>query len=426
MKSILLIISTLLLSLPLYADKPGLFYKTSHLSVVKADNEIHVSFRLKTNKKATKRNDILTLIPTLRDSIHREELSPVYVSGRKGDIIRYRKEKSRDSHKNIWSFKTKNNNEIQYFVIIPYASWMEKATLSMDILYETCCKTIVYPPEILLDQLQIQNNFRPWFSIASIEQAFLHTGSELCKWEFEVYPQINFEQGKWNIDPAYMNNMISLDDINDALHEIIANKNNHISCIEIIGLSSPEGNTLFNSELGEKRAIALKDYLRNEFPELSNKSFLLLNGHENWNGLRELVSESEMPQKQDILYMLNSISPDNGLKEKLKSYQDGYAYMYMVHNYFPRLRNACSLSVFYLTENLSERADFEKVKSYLQDNNYEACLPILERRKGNPELWNLIGVCYLMTNNTKMAEYYFTKAIENGSENAKLNLKYLK
>lgn len=429
MKSITLLILSLFITFFASAQKSNIYFNTSHISAVKIENELHVSFRLKVNKKATKRNEYLTLIPTLRDSIHREELYPIYISGKKGELIRYRKQlnfpteiKSNLSEK----FKAKNNEEIQYFISVPYESWMTKSSLAMDIIYESCCKTVVYPSEPMIQTLNLNKHILPYYSFSEIDSAIQSEGVELKKWVFSSFPQIDFEQGQWNINPIYMENLISLNQIKKAIESIQSNHLNNIHCIEIIGLSSPEGNTKLNSELGEKRAIALKDYIQAEFPELKNNSFMLLNGHENWKGLEELILSSEMPQKKDILAMLKNIHPDDGLKDKLKSYQNGYAYMYMVHNYFPRLRNACSLSIFYTTSANPGIDDLEKIKNYLKAHQYNACLSVLEKYKTNRAFWNIIGICYMMTDNRDKAINYFQKAINAGSKEAVLNIEYIK
>ncbi|MGL5920138.1 MAG: tetratricopeptide repeat protein [Bacteroidales bacterium] len=132
-----------------------------------------------------------------------------------------------------------------------------------------------------------------------------------------------------------------------------------------------------------------------------------------------------MPQKMDLLYILDNTKSQDELKYRLKNYQGGYAYMYLLHNYFPLLRNACSLSIYYTTPLFNYNKNIENGLSLMKDKKYAKALSLLISEKENPLIWNNLGICFMMTNNWEEAKKYFQKAIKTGSADALFNLEMI-
>lgn len=401
-------------------------YITSDVSAIKTGDELRISFRIHFNKKATKQGYKLIITPTIQDCDLRNNLTEIEVLDRKAEIIDYRKKLSKskkDKPGKKLIFRAVNGDDIQYYTSIPFESWMSKSSLTLNAFFQGCCKTNILKTDTLLTALNLTRHLSPRFSQCDMIPIAQVQGEELKKWSFNnETPQINFIQGQTEIEPDYLNNNESLAEINHAIREIARDPNNIFRIIEISGFSSPEGNSEYNSELSANRAISLKKYIQQQIPDLHDDNFRLVNGHENWAELREYVEKSKMPQKKDILNIIDNTRPDEGLKEKLMNYQNGYAYMYMVHNFFPLLRNACSLSIFYISPECYSNENIENGIILLREKKYAEALPLLMKEKENPLLLNAIGICYMMTNNWEEAKKYFQKAIEKGSSDALINL----
>lgn len=404
-------------------------YKTSDVSVIKTGNELRISFRINFDKKATKQGYKLIITPTIQDCDLKCNLTDIEVLDRKAQIIDYRKELSKSKKNKTGKkliFKAVNGDDIQYYTTIPFESWMSKSFLSLNSFYQGCCKTDLLKADTLLTELNLTQHLSPRFSQCDMIPIAKIQGEELKKWSFDNgTPQISFIQGRTEIEPDYLDNIESLAEINHAIREIAKDPNNIFRIIEISGFSSPEGNSDYNSELSANRAISLKKYIQQQIPDLHDDNFILVNGHENWAELRQYVEKSKMPQKKDILTIINNTRPEEGLKEKLMNYQNGYAYMYMVHNFFPLLRNACSLSIFYISPECYSNENIENGIILLREKKYTEALSLLVKEKEDPLLWNAIGICYMMTNNWQEAKSYFQKAIEKGSSDALINLEMI-
>ena len=76
------------------------------------------------------------------------------------------------------------------------------------------------------------------------------------------------------------------------------------SGVEINGFASPEGGLELNTRLGQTRAERLKEYIQSQMPDLTSDDFILINGVENWDGLRRLVEASDMEYKEEVLRVL--------------------------------------------------------------------------------------------------------------------------
>lgn len=165
--------------------------------------------------------------------------------------------------------------------------------------------------------------------------------------DFVLYFRVN----KSLIDSTYMNNAAVLDQMN----RIIAEQNIvYIDSLIISAYASPEASSVYNKQLSERRANAVRDYFLKRF-SLLRPDIVHAYGHgENWNGLRQLAEEdSELPMQDEVLRIINSNLPEDARELKLKALQGGAVYRYIYNNFYPRLRLGASLNVM-LTESAPE------------------------------------------------------------------------
>ena len=156
--------------------------------------------------------------------------------------------------------------------------------------------------------------------------------------------EINFLQSESAIRNNFSNNIHALKLINDALSVINNNADFEIRKIVIGGSSSPEGNFKYNEMLAKKRAQALVEYL-SEFTPASKFDVISLG--EDWNGLKRMVQKSNMPYKNQILDIINNYTVEQGRKTKLKNLKNGVPYRYLLEQFYPKLRSASYIQVYY-------------------------------------------------------------------------------
>lgn len=146
------------------------------------------------------------------------------------------------------------------------------------------------------------------------------------------------------IDSSYMDNGPTL----GAFHVLLSNNTaaSLIDTVFITAYASPEGDKTHNIRLAEHRADAVKDYLSEKYPALDHQRILTDPQGENWAGLRSMIEEDDsVPDREEVLMILDYVKDLNRCKELLKRLNCGYAYTYIQDRILPRLRNATVCTV---------------------------------------------------------------------------------
>lgn len=179
--------------------------------------------------------------------------------------------------------------------------------------------------------------------------------------------------------------------------------------------------------------------------------FELYNGREDWEGLRRLVAASDMEYRQEVLEIIDAYTIEQQeRKAKLKQLADGKPYAYMLENFYPSLRNAGYLQVYYDIDRTASIATavtdeqgrttwvdpntprnigvtlINKAIKRMMDGDYDAALKELESQKENPAAFNYIGVCYMILGDYGQAESFLRKAEANGDPYAAVNLEHIR
>ena len=146
------------------------------------------------------------------------------------------------------------------------------------------------------------------------------------------------------IDSSYMDNGKTF----GAFHVLLSNNTaaSLIDTVFITAYASPEGDKTHNIRLAERRADAVKDYLSEKYPALDHQRILTDPQGENWAGLRSMIEEDDsVPDREEVLMILDYVKDLNRCKELLKRLNCGYAYTYIQDRILPRLRNATVCTV---------------------------------------------------------------------------------
>jgi Flp pilus assembly protein TadD len=160
-------------------------------------------------------------------------------------------------------------------------------------------------------------------------------------------------------------------------------------------------------------------------PHLEDEQFYIINGVENWDGLREMVVASDLKDKDKVLEIIDTESGE-ARKMALKRLNNGTTYRYMLKNFYPQLRKACYIAVYY--DELADvaAADINKANEMIRQNQPAEALEVLRNYEADSRAWNSLGAAMIMLERVDEAIYWFERAVEAGSEEAKENIKYLK
>lgn len=395
--------------------------------VVYNKQNVEVAFDVTSGEETVKNNTKMVLTPFLHNGTDTLWLDSFEIFG----SVKYKRERQEQALNGNKGWTLSSNQimegeDYSFTCSTPYQSWMNGATLSVDRRVLGCGCDCYDGVEDLAEGLKPYNP--PAQMLAEVESSVAHyqvvDSHKRLLFEGEdkqvIYP---VSQTKLYLDRY--NNEQTLNEIIAAIEDLEKCDEQQLHDIEIMGYASPEGTLKFNTELGEGRANTLREYILGQLPQLKEEQFNLINGVENWDGLRKMVAESDLKEKDAVLEIIDTKSGE-ARKNALKRLNNGTTYRYLLKNFYPQLRKACYIAVYYdeLADVASE--DINKANELIRNNNPAEALEILKKHEADSRAWNSIGASMLLLERTDEAIYWLERAIEAGSEEAKENLKYLK
>lgn len=150
--------------------------------------------------------------------------------------------------------------------------------------------------------------------------------------EFDVHYAIN----KANIVPSYSDNTEQIAELKEFMEQT-KDTTMHISAIHIVGYASPDGNMKQNDTLASKRAQSLYHYAVNTYHpqqqiDTNHKTF-------KWSDCVAVVEKSNVPQKEQVLAVLNSTKHTEQQKEAALRKMPA-AWKYLTASILPQMRYA--------------------------------------------------------------------------------------
>ena len=429
MKKNILLLLGILLTTSLMAQK----VQISNPNIREHSDQVTISFTAKLDKLSS--NEKLIVTPVLYNKGGEKELSSIVVAGRNRLI----------SDKRMgYPAGTKSTDSLSmpYSVTIPYENWMGEVSMRLNRTVEDCCNLqqlpiqgvfsnqlirydVILPPidsieaELTATQkLGLNNPFlRPMdeYSPASVNfDAPRAAGAQI----------IRFKQGKVVIDRNYLANKQALEVVKSVVDLVLQDPYASLGKVVLAGGSSPEGLATLNDRVSLQRVTALKQTLCDDV-DVQDDLFEIINLGEDWVGLRQMIASSTMAHKESVLDIIDTYSVQQGREVKLMKLKRGVPYKYMAKHFFPLLRNAGYIRVYY---NTKATPDFEQTNKAIGHYNikaYAAALDCLEDVKSTAITENIKGVCVMMAGDYSKAEQHYEKAIALGSEQAVINLQQL-
>lgn len=482
MKAIFNIIFILLLSAMAYGQRGEGQINVRGEKIAIEGDKLHIDLIIDVRTVKINSADALVLIPEVVSGNRSKELPRVVLNGKKRHKIFLREqamgiESYAGDIYNVFRPDT-DPAILDYSVVLPYESWMESASLRMR--QETCgCPG---EKKVLADNVLVNNLFGKEDKIEEVLTAAEPSAEETTLFVDFMEPRkeeikarseygeayLNFIVAKSDILYDYKDNARKLDQVQAFFKRAQDDKNIVLDGISIIGYASPEGTYDYNMDLSGRRATAFANWVQNRFRFPQNILTVDWRG-EDWEKLRDLVEDSYMSEKYQILNIIDNYSIFEGRETKLMNLNGGRTYNYLLENLFPQLRRTYyridytvrpftaeesreiikekpqQLSVFEMYEaahtyrrgsrefnNAMQKAaelfpedpaaKTNAAAVALQEGRLDEAEKLLSETVESPTKQNNLGVLYMLKGDTKKAKEAFTKALQGGISDARHNL----
>lgn len=442
MRYIILLSFWLLCSFGLSAQNTE-FIEPGDVSVHRVGDSVYVSLRLRVTDIGS--DNLVTLTPVLYKGVGGVRSLPAVLYGSRRAQMRLWK-KAKD--KSAVPVCHNSGDTVFYRDTFGYERWMNGSELRLDAVLRTCCRTMYLDPMPLASDVILftpAEEFRP--VLAGIAPA-VSDGDRLSeqnrfveRWlgkiadaaavvrRFEAgTPAIYFPVGETGIVPGYGENLRELERILSLLDQLASSKDTRIVKILVMGLSSPDGPSYQNEQVAEARARSLVDYLMVR-TGLDASCFEQYNGKEAWYELRRLVAAGDMAYRQEVLDVIDhtpvwDMQKKTGRIGQLQSLHGGKAYHYLKEHFFPKLRLAGYVRVYYESVPDTTAVVLNRAVFLARAGKYAEALEVAVS-VSDPRADNLIGVCYMMTGDTESARCCFERSAQSGSAAGADNLRQL-
>ncbi|WP_455773113.1 DUF3868 domain-containing protein [Porphyromonas asaccharolytica] len=255
-------------------------------------------------------------------------------------------------------------NSARYSYRMPLANYKTGGSLRLDLEVEDCCK--LYPvaskdyaiaPHILpapdtvrivqtvSDTVRIEapkplEIARPDLYASNV--SFIRPAKEEAKVRSQsLSVRITFEVAKAEVLPNFANNRAELTRVDREIRPLLTDHDSTYTVREasIYGYASPEGGYEYNRNLSESRAYGFRNYLERIYGMSRIPTFDVQGRGEDWEGLRKHIVESSLPERDEILRIIDreSLSYD-ARDQQLKRLRGGRTYKTLLGDIYPLLR----------------------------------------------------------------------------------------
>lgn len=370
-----------------------------------------VTFSVETEDNSIPKNRKEVILPYLYNGKDTLYLDPLEVFG-KNRFKRERQEYHIAGNKD-WEL---GNNQIMkgdsylYVAQAHLKRWMKPAQLGIKRQMVGCACEDEFPDE-MLGQFAFQE---PKQAARRIPEPTLIDASR--KWAIgDDEMEIIFKVSKIEIDSSVFNNEVTFGKILVAVDKIYSDPHFKVEKIQVAGYASPEGRPSFNKWLGENRAKALIDYIISHRPQygLTRDHFEMVNGDENWAGLKRLLRDSQIQEKDDVIAIIDDSSLSGEAKKlKIKAMDRGRVWKKMLDQIYPHLRCARYLAVYYDSSDDKAVGIINEANEMLRNGSvmegYEKIMTVQDDMRSH----NTVGAALMLQGKFEEAMPWLEKALE--------------
>ena len=344
------------------------------------------------------------------------EVTPVllYVGGEAvGKPFVYQGEKVTDNYKTV----TKDGATITEKVHFEYVPGMEKSELvgRAKVYYKGA--EYVYPADI-----KIADGANTTYMLAETEGSYHYMADGYQ----EVIPETAEAQIMYLINSADVRNSeLKSQDVNDfqeALKALANDDRREVKGTEIVAYASPDGPNALNDKLSANREKSASKAFNNVTKKLNTGAVTTKSIGEDWEGFQELVSNSNIEDKELILRVLSMYSDPNVREREIKNMSA--VYQSLKTNILPQLRRARFITnVEYTNYTAEELADLVEnnidvldepalLRAAANAKDIDAKIAIYKqavKKYGTDKAKYNLGVAYLDKGDNKAAKDAFGK-----------------
>ena len=333
------------------------------LELTPDENNVDVNFTMDVGKKAVQSDYERTISFWLINGQNRVQLPSVAIVGRRSQIMAERRTGSYDEFPEVSAMPkivTTKGQSIDYSTKVVFQPWMEGAKLVAESVRRGCCKVLADGSSVVADNITFYIQPAPVPDKLSTgdrlaqQYPFLAPVSEMANFDFnnrDGSVTLYFRQAISTLDLDFRDNRSRFETLMRVIDELERSNDSKVARIMVAGFASPEGTVEFNQALSQRRADVIVNQLRYR-SGIRQDLIQVFYGGEDWNGLRKMVERSDLPEKYSIINIIdNTPLWDSyrkiGRESQLMKLNGGRTYRYLYHNYFPDLRNATYIRVFY-------------------------------------------------------------------------------
>lgn len=164
---------------------------------------------------------------------------------------------------------------------------------------------------------------------------------------------ILFRIDKYNIDSTFYNNKAELIRLDDDIKRLLSVKDISLDSLVIISSASPDGDSLYNFRLSEKRGQSIERFISSVNPGFDKDILFKFPVGENWEAFRSIaLTDMEMPFRDELIKVIDDSGMSVAAKEKWLR-RNRSLYRYVMKNHVHKLRSAyvhlnytCNYTVF--------------------------------------------------------------------------------
>lgn len=395
--------------------------KISNDRIERSGDDVVVTFEVQTEDNSIPRNRKEVILPYLYNGKDTLYLDPLEVYGKN----RYKREKQEYHIAGDKDWELGENQILKGDVYLYAAQtrlkrWMKPAQLGIKRQMVGCACENDMPDELLgqylFEEPAMPPRRIPDYVLADAEKFWDFGQDEL---------EIIFKVSKIEIDSSVFDNELTFGKILTAVDKIHSNPKYKIEKIQVAGYASPEGPPKFNTWLGENRAKALINYIIEHRPEyeLTMEDFEIVNGEENWAGLKKVLEGSDMKERDQVIAVIDDESL-TGEQKKLKIWamNKGRVWRSMLKEIYPHLRSARYLSIYYDSTDDKAVETINQANALIREGKYAEGYELAMTVQEDMRAHNTMGVALMLQGRFEEAMPWFEKALEGNCPSAQQNI----
>ncbi len=354
------------------ADRNTISVDRSQIEV-RGEN-VTIDLDLSIGNRVARRGRTVVCRPQITDGTSRWTLPELVIRQTGGRIAEDRRAWS-SGQSVVWDEPVfaRNGEKVRYNALVPGQPWMDGARLIIEAIDLGCGGAVSRNPILVADNLVLTDTSSEIATKPDVPaMTTATTGEQLAREhkfvlpasEFDRHlPQVMFDDdrrdalavyfdvGSAVLEPFRNGNSATLRTLLASIRKIQESSDSRVAHIVVAGFASPEGSFELNDRLAAGRASALKQYIERN-TRIAPGAVHVYNGAEDWIGLRQMVEESHIPNRQRVMEIIDLVpilDSDNGRDREaaLIAIDGGITYRYLLRNFFPELRKAAYIKVFY-------------------------------------------------------------------------------